>query len=56
MADLATDVAKKGLALGILLLAAYVLFKVVLGIVSTIVWIAVVVIALIGVVWAIRAL
>jgi hypothetical protein len=35
MGELASDFAKKGLALGVLLLAAYVLFKVVLGIVST---------------------
>jgi hypothetical protein len=56
MGELASDVAKKGLALGVLLLAAYVLFKVVLGVVSTIVWIAVVVAALVAVVWAIRTL
>ena len=56
MSELASDFAKKGLALGVLLLAAFVLFKVVLGIVSTIIWIAVVVLALVAVVWAVRAL
>ena len=56
MREAASNLAKKGLAVVVLLLAAYLLFKVVLGIVSTIVWIAVVVAALVAVVWAIRTL
>ncbi len=56
MRELASDVARKGLALGVLLLAAFVLFKVVLGVVTTIVWIAVAVAAIVAVVWAIRTL
>ncbi len=55
MGELASDVAKKGLAVGVLLLAAFVVFKVVLGIVSTIVWIAVVAVAIVAVIWAIRS-
>jgi hypothetical protein len=56
MGELVSNVGKKALALGVLLLAAYVLFKVVLGFVSAILWVAVVVVALIAVVWAIRVL
>ena len=56
MRQAASDLAKKALAVGVLVLAAFLVFKVVLGIVSTIVWIAVAVIALVAVVWAIRVL
>lgn len=44
------------LAVGILMLAAFVLFKVVLGFVTAIAWIAVVLLAIVGIVWAIRVL
>jgi hypothetical protein len=54
--EVATNAGKKALALGVLLLAAYLLFKVVLGVVTTLAWIAVVVLGLIAVVWAIRTL
>ena len=56
MSEVASNAGKKALALGVLLLAAYVLFKVVLGFVTTIAWIAVVVLALVAVVWAVRTL
>ena len=56
MRETASNLAKKVLAVAVLLLAAFLLFKVVLGIVSTIVWVAVAVIALVAVVWAIRVL
>jgi hypothetical protein len=56
MGERVSDLGKKGLALGVLLLAAFVVFKVVLGIVSTIVWIAVVAVAIVAVIWAIRVL
>ena len=56
MGERVSDLAKKGLALGVLLLAAFVVFKVVLGIVSTIVWIAIVAVAIVAVIWAIRVL
>ena len=42
----------KGAALLVLLLAAYVLFKVVLGVVSAIVWTLVVIAALVAAIWA----
>jgi hypothetical protein len=46
------DLATKGVALLVLLLAAYVLFKVVLGVVSAIVWTLVVIAALVAAIWA----
>jgi VIT1/CCC1 family predicted Fe2+/Mn2+ transporter len=56
MQEALSDAARKVLAVAVLLVAAYVLFKVVLGFVSAIAWIAVVVLAIVGVVWAIRTL
>ena len=56
MREKASNLAKKGVAVGVLVLAAFLLFKVVLGIVSTIVWIAVAVAAVVAVIWAIRVL
>ncbi len=56
MGQLASDAGKKLLAIGVLLVAAYVLFKLVLGFVAAVAWIAVVVLALVAVVWAIRVL
>jgi hypothetical protein len=56
MGQLASDAARKVLAVAVLLVAAYILFKVVLGFVAAVAWIAVVVIAIVAVVWALRAL
>ncbi len=52
----AADAGRKLVAVAILLLAAFLLFKLVLGVVSTLVWIAVAVVALFAVVWALRVL
>ena len=56
MRQFAADTAKKLLAVAILLGAAYVLFKVVIGVVAAVAWIAVVVLAIVGIVWAIKTL
>ena len=56
MREALSNAARKVLAVAILLAAAYVLFKVVLGFVTAIAWIAVVVLAVVGVIWAIRTL
>ena len=56
MGELASDAGKKILAVGVLLVAAYILFKIVIGFVMGIVWIAMVVLALVAVVWAVRTL
>ena len=52
MAESMKELAMKGAALLVLLLAAYVLFKVVLGVVSAIVWTLVVIAALVAAIWA----
>jgi hypothetical protein len=56
MKEAARDTGRKILALGVLLIAAWVLFKVVLGFVSAVAWIVVVVLALVAIVWALRVL
>jgi hypothetical protein len=56
MGQLVSDAGRKLLAIGVLLLAAYVLFKLVLGLVTAVAWIAVVVLGLVAVVWAVRVL
>ncbi len=56
MGEKATQAGKKVLALGVLLVAAWILFKVVLGFVTAVAWIAVVVLAIIAIVWALRVL
>ena len=52
MAESMKDLAMKGVALVVLLLAAFVLLKVVLGVVSAIVWTLVGIAALVAVIWA----
>lgn len=54
MADSMKDLAVKGAALLVLLIAAYVLFKVVLGVVSAIIWTLVVIVALVAAIWALN--
>jgi uncharacterized membrane protein (DUF485 family) len=54
--ELASQAGRKILAVGVLVLAAYLLFKVVVGFVASIVWIAVAVVAVIAVIWALRVL
>lgn len=56
MAELASQAGRKALAVTILAVAALLLFKFVLGVVSAVAWFAVVVVALVAVVWAVRAL
>lgn len=56
MGQLASDIGRKALAVLVLVIAAYILFKVVLGFVAAVAWIVVVVLAVIAVVWALRVL
>lgn len=56
MGEAAANVGKKLLAIVVLLVAAWILFKVVIGVVAAVAWIAVVVLAIVAVVWAIRVL
>jgi hypothetical protein len=52
MGQLASDVGRKVIAIAVLLVAAYILFKVVIGFVAGLVWIAVIVLAVIAGIWA----
>ena len=56
MGEAVSQAGKNILSVAVLLIAAYVLFKVVLGFLAGIVWIAIIVAALIAVVWALRVL
>jgi hypothetical protein len=52
MREKASDLGRKVLAIGVLLIAAYILFKVVIGVVAAVAWIVVIVLALIAAIWA----
>ena len=56
MGEAVSEAGKKVLAVGVLILAAYLLFKLVLGFVMAVAWIAVVVVAVLAVIWAVRVL
>lgn len=56
MRESASDLGRKALALLVLLVAAWILFKVVVGVVAFLFWIVVVVLAIAAIVWAIRVL
>lgn len=56
MGQLVSDVGRKLLAVGVLVIAAYVLFKVVLGFVAAVAWIVIAVVAVVAVVWALGVL
>jgi hypothetical protein len=56
MGQLASDVGRKLIAVAVLLVAAYILFKVVIGAIAAVVWIAVIVVAVVAAIWAIGAL
>jgi len=56
MRETAGDLGRKALALLVLVLAAWILFKVAVGIVAAVFWIVVVVLAIAAIVWAIRVL
>jgi len=56
MGEAISDLARKGLAVAVLVVAAFVLFKVVIGFVAAIAWVIVAVVAVIAVIWALRVL
>jgi hypothetical protein len=56
MRDALATLGKKALAVAILVGVAYLLFKLVVGLVSTLVWFLVAVIAVLAVFWAVRTL
>jgi hypothetical protein len=56
MGQFAADAGRKLVAVVVLLVAAWVLFKLVLGFVAAIAWVVVAILAVIAVVWALRVL
>lgn len=54
MGNWLSGVAKKALAIVVLLVAAWVLFKIVFGVVAAVAWIVVAVLAVVAVIWALR--
>ena len=56
MGQALSQAGRKALALVVLLVAAFVLFKIVVGFVTGLLWIAVVVLAVVAVIWALRVL
>lgn len=56
MGDLASQTGRKLMAVGVLLVAAYVLFKLVIGFITSVAVIAVAVLAVVAVIWALRVL
>ena len=56
MSEALAEIGKKGLALAVLLVAAWLLFKVVIGVVAAVAWIVVAVLAVVAVIWAIGVL
>ncbi len=56
MGDLASQAGRKILAVAVLILAAWVLFKIVLGFVAAVAGIIVVILAVMAIVWAVRVL
>ena len=56
MGDMASNVGRKLIAGAVLLVAAWILFKVVIGVAAAVAGIVVVVIAVVGVVWAVGVL
>lgn len=56
MGQAASDAGRKLVAIGVLALAAYILFKLVVGFVTSIAIILVAVMAIVAVIWALRAL
>ena len=56
MREATSGAGRKLLAVGVLLLAAYLLFKIVIGFVTSIAVVAVAVLAVVAVIWALRVL
>jgi hypothetical protein len=52
MRERASDLGRKVLAIGVLLIVAYILFKMVIGVVAAVAWIVVLVLAVVAAIWA----
>ena len=56
MRESATELGKKGLALLVLLFAAYILFEIVVGVASALLWTLLVIAAVVAIIWALSRL
>ena len=56
MGEFAAQAGRKVLAVGVLVVAAWILFKVVLGFVTAVAWVVVVILAIMAIIWAVRVL
>jgi hypothetical protein len=56
MGQMASELGRKLIAIAVLLVVAYILFKVVIGFVAAVAWIAVLVLAVIAGIWALGVL
>jgi hypothetical protein len=56
MGQAISDAARKLLAIAVRVIAAFVLFKVVIGFVAAIAWVIIAIVAVMAVVWALRVL
>lgn len=56
MSEALGQIGRKALALAILIVAAYLLFKVVIGVVTAVAWVIVAVLAVVAVIWAVATL
>jgi hypothetical protein len=56
MGQAISDGARKLLAVAVLVVAAFVLFKLVLGFIAAVAWIIIAIVAVMAVIWAIRVL
>jgi len=56
MRDFASQAGRKILAVAVLVLAAWILFKLVLGFVTAVAWVLVVILAVMAIIWAVRVL
>jgi hypothetical protein len=52
MGQMASDIGRKVIAIAVLLVAAYILFKMVIGVVAAVAWIVVLVLAVVAAIWA----
>jgi len=56
MREAASNAGRKAIAIGILLLAAFLLFKAVIGTVVAVFWVVIAIVAVVAVIWALGAL
>jgi len=54
--ELASRAGRKILAVAVLVIAGFVLFKIVLGFVTAVAWVAILVVAVLAIIWALRVL